>query len=354
MSSTTGFACAFAAGLAFGVQYVPVKRYEIFDGATFQWFMCSGILLIGFAIALFAGVIEEGCSRLVILGGALWAMSNYAVLPTVKLLGIGLGFSLYHFVNLMVGYGVGRWGLFGLPKLEGTLSACDAGFVLILISFLLMVGVETADPDILEPAGRSSMKRETSSTAMMEKIASAYGLNEQEGDLESGPALEPRRSFWRRRRLLGVASAILAGVLCGIQSVPAALYSSQHLNKGSMTVVFPQCLGIWVTSTAMYLLYAPFAKLRGCPVPHATIRPAFLSGCIWTVGFAFMIASIDRLGYSIGYTLDAVGPIVVSSLLSLFYFREIRGVKQVSLYAVSFVLQLFGVVLISIFGSSQH
>ena len=30
----------------------------------------------------------------------LWALSNYLVLPLVKLLGIGLGFSLYHFVPL--------------------------------------------------------------------------------------------------------------------------------------------------------------------------------------------------------------------------------------------------------------
>lgn len=82
------------------------------------------------------------------------ALSNYLVLPLVKLLGIGLGsldqlglcvfrevcpavgdydstvranalrFSLYHFVNLMVGYVVGRRGYFNMEKLKGNLLIC--------------------------------------------------------------------------------------------------------------------------------------------------------------------------------------------------------------------------------------
>lgn len=27
-------------------RYVPVKKYEIFDGVTFQWFMCGGIMMV--------------------------------------------------------------------------------------------------------------------------------------------------------------------------------------------------------------------------------------------------------------------------------------------------------------------
>ena len=54
-----GFLCALGAAISFGVQplrlrdlrgalalrYVPVKKYEIFDGVTFQWFMCGGIFM---------------------------------------------------------------------------------------------------------------------------------------------------------------------------------------------------------------------------------------------------------------------------------------------------------------------
>lgn len=142
MEYCLGLLCAASAAIAFGVQYTPVKKYEIYDGITFQWFMCSGILMVGFLSSIIFGdfgMEDEGC-LLIVSGGGLWALSNYLVLPLVKLLGIGLGFlavsswlctchrrfSLYHFVNLMVGYFVGRFGFFGMERLEGNLTICDA------------------------------------------------------------------------------------------------------------------------------------------------------------------------------------------------------------------------------------
>lgn len=45
-----------------------------------------------------------------------------------------------------------------------------------------------------------------------------------------------------------------------------------------------------------------------------------------------MIVGISVLGFSIGYTLDAVGPIVVASMLSIFVFKEIRKPRQLMLF----------------------
>ena len=77
------------------------------------------------------------------------------------------------------------------------------------------------------------------------------------------------------------------------------------------------------------------------------IRPPYFSGCIWAIGFSFMIVGISVLGFSVGYTLDAVGPIVVASMLSIFVpldalcserirkavlrFKEITRPKQLAL-----------------------
>ena len=44
----------------------------------------------------------------------------------------------------------------------------------------------------------------------------------------------------------------------------------------------------------IYLLYSGYARLRRKPVLHAVIRPAFVSGCIWSVGFLFMIKGIHE------------------------------------------------------------
>lgn len=32
-----------------------VKKYEIYDGITFQWFMCAGILMVGFLSSIIFG-----------------------------------------------------------------------------------------------------------------------------------------------------------------------------------------------------------------------------------------------------------------------------------------------------------
>lgn len=129
--------------------------------------------------------------------------------------------------------------------------------------------------------------------------------------------------------------------------VPTSLYNQRHKGQAATDVVFPQCLGIYICSSAIYLLYAAVAKLSGWRVPHAPIRPAYLSGCIWAVGFTFMITGISSLGFSIGYTLDAVGPIVIASLLSVFVFKEISERNQLILYSVAFGLQLIGVLCMS-------
>lgn len=437
MTSFVGLAAALGAAFAFGVQYVPVKKYEIYDGTTFQWFMCSGILFVGMLVALADGINE--CPLQVICGGVLFAISNYLVLPVVKILGIGLGFSMYHFVNMAVAYCVGRFGLFGIPPsvevFQGSLFLCDVGFVLVLASFVGLLFVEqehstTFDlkqplpPPVVEgideqyramyrrwrlgesrgatdlpvfsldddlefirvnvgqqfsvggwgvfgapsPAlpplvdNENNETRAQPSNLQEQHIPSRPGQNAspnvsmcieraQSEPIEGTPASPGMQRPWsttaRRSKLLGVVLAVLTGALTGIQSVPATLFNHAHPETPATAVVLPQCFGIWLASTCIYLLYSSFARWRRWRVPHAVIRPAFFSGCIWASGWCMMILGILKLGFTAGYTIDAVGPIIVSSILSIFVFKEITGRRQLALYVLVEVVQLIGVVLIA-------
>ncbi|CAE7615106.1 tmem144A [Symbiodinium natans] len=434
MERWQGLLCALCAAVAFGVQYAPVKKYEIYDGITFQWFMCAGILMVGFVSSVIFGDfgMKDNECLLIIGGGALWALSNYLVLPLVKLLGIGLGFSLYHFVNLMVGYIVGRLGLFDMARLEGNLHVCDAGCTLILASFVIMVFVEGEQGDAHQPSqpaelpppmfqidpnyremyhrwrqgesrgakdapmlnalrstmfGYSAMEpgsnlkavggfglgqvaakphvSGSAETAFLDSrlqhmprnfseptIASSNGSRDAAASVESTQpgALPVLTASPRMTKLLGVILALFAGGLAGVQSVPAAIYNQRHPGAHPTVVVFPQCLGIYICSSFIYLFYAAVARASGWSIPHSAIRPPYFSGCIWAVGFSFMIVGISALGFSIGYTLDAVGPIVVASMLSIFVFKEITRPRQLILYWCSFGLQLIGVVLMTTYG----
>ncbi|CAK9033122.1 unnamed protein product [Durusdinium trenchii] len=416
-----GLLCAASAAVAYGVQYAPVKKYEIYDGITFQWFMCAGILMVGFLSSIVFGDfgMKDNECLLIVFGGALWALSNYLVLPLVK-------FSLYHFVNLMVGYVVGRFGFFQMERLKGDLMVCDLGCSLILISFVVMVFVEgdsqrprSQRVTILElpPAifpidhhyremyqrwrqGEARGARDLPESFVIETAMAVRSTMFAHAALESGSNLksvggfgvvatqeelplegqnlvrpetlrpshspivrsnsEPSLSAARNStpsvsstgKALGIVLALFAGSLAGVQSVPATLYNQRHPEARPTVVVFPQCLGIYICSSFIYLLYAAVARASGWSIPHSAIRPPYFSGCIWAIGFSFMIVGISILGFSIGYTLDAVGPIVVASMLSIFVFKEMTQGKQLMLYWGSFTLQLAGVLLMTFF--SEH
>mmetsp|Transcript_23404 Transcript_23404/g.54021 ORF Transcript_23404/g.54021 Transcript_23404/m.54021 type:complete len:431 (+) Transcript_23404:44-1336(+) len=430
MASVVGLLAAALAALFFGVQYLPVKKYEskVYDGATFQWFMCSGILFSGIIVAAVTQELERGCPPWILFGGCLWALSNYAVIPLVQLLGMSLGFSLYHFVNIVVSYCVGRFGLFGVkrlePAFEGGIWLCDLGCAMILCSFVAMLSMESDAQqgyaeEVLPSAARGSVRGaptlpvvlsgesppqlppDTELTLPEVDIAANHtGRRDSEGNLlvcekqanafsSTGFALHGSRNFISReslasvgasastlsssylitqrevrgsavlskasphtKRALGGMLALVGGGISGVQSVPATLYAQQHKQVSALATVLPQCLGIWLASSCIYLAYGSIAMLRRWSVPHSVIRPAFSSGCIWTSGFALMITGISELGFTTGYSIDAVGPIAVSSVLGIFLFKEITGTKQLLVYCAAEFMQLLGVLLITFCGKS--
>lgn len=62
-----------------------------------------------------------------------------------------------------------------------------------------------------------------------------------------------------------------------------------------------------------------------------------------------MIKGIHELGFAVGYTLDAVGPIIIASIVSTCWFKEITGKRQLLIYWSAEALQLLGVILITAF-----
>lgn len=266
-----------------------------------------------------------------------------------------------------------------MKKLTGELIYCDIGCFLVLASFFAMVFVEAGheskdDSDSEGSSDESALSAEWDARARsMDPMAaecdvrfmatggfSVFGV--PEGDHPLGKKHgqidlsrhEHITSLDRlgpgAQRLLGVILAILAGGLCGVQGVPVTLWEASHPEAEAFAVALPQCIGIWVCSSGIFILYSSVAVIRGVRLKKSVIGPAYASGCIWGVGFACMMKGISFLGYSVGYTLDAVGPILVSSLLSVFVFREITAKKPLLIYFGAFSLQLVGVLLIACFG----
>jgi hypothetical protein len=136
-----GYAGAFVAVFFFGTCYVPAKKYPTYDGIIFQWFMCSGILMVGLVWGLvsnnWAQFAEAGLYTFPqgILGGSLFAIANLLIPTVVNNLGLGVGFMLWNATNISMGYVISRYGLFGVePTIPSSPLLSELGILCMLAS----------------------------------------------------------------------------------------------------------------------------------------------------------------------------------------------------------------------------
>ncbi|KAL1503612.1 hypothetical protein AB1Y20_012089 [Prymnesium parvum] len=487
--------------LMFGTCYIPVRfrsnGSETYDSSVFQWMMGSGILGVGMLVQLCVGgeVLSAG-----LLGGALWATSNLLVLPAVRLLGLGVGFSMYHVVNLSTGYIVGRFGLFGAPvDVASNPLLRDCSVLLLLFSFSIMLAVEphvtladeageakeegdeaaalpshaaasdqplaTLRQPLLTTASHSKLPSEqseasettfhyylrgryaawrresaeegkaaptaldsdeltpapsynsvaingvplrSSSSDVLFPMASEQGgivaylrrlltarsrgarpqLIDEEAEKRTEGAAEERGGTPKEAeaksseaksseaksseaeggtsersgkagplpeeepsppsRATGIFFALLAGVACGVNMVPYAVWNAERPEGVSpLTFLFSQCLGIYGTSTVFYFGFALLPFVQGNSVPHSSIRPAYVSGAMWALGEAAQFVAIHELGYVEGFVFLAIGPVMVSAIISAVFFGEIRGYWNLVGFSMALLLQLVGVLMLA-------
>ncbi|CAJ1390158.1 unnamed protein product [Effrenium voratum] len=142
---------------------------------------------------------------------------------------------------------------------------------------------------------------------------------------------------------VGWILALLAGVCRGMNPVPFAMWHRQHPSTKLACFVFPMALGVWASSTVIYLGYTSCKKVLHLRSPSKpNIRPAFLSGCLWALGFACFAQSLDDIGYTATWVLSTIGPVLVSQLVSVFYFKEIQERSQLRWFASACTAQFAG------------
>jgi hypothetical protein len=128
MATWFGFLFAGFSVLAFGSSYIPVKAFDTGDGMFFQWVMGASIFMVGLVVNLIRYGMTyptvEPFQPLAMLGGFLWATGNITVVPIMGMIGIGLGMLTWGLCNMIVGWAVPNFGLFGLAAQapQGTLA----------------------------------------------------------------------------------------------------------------------------------------------------------------------------------------------------------------------------------------
>lgn len=347
VSFGVGLICAAAGSIFYGVQYLPCKKYNTYDGCVFQWFMACGIMLGGIILEMIGVLWLDWPStdpQLIMYGvgcGLIWGFANFLVIPLLHLTGLALGFTLYHIINLVTGYTTSRFGLFGMKQDVGSIPLLrDMGLVVLIISFIALCFVEP-ESDAKE----------------LEKNATLNdGVADESGELHP-PSLNKKEkqyfSIWienkKTRRIVGIFLAIFAGIATGLNMMPFDLWTNNTEDGQRMSglqFVFSQSVGVFLISSLLYWIQASYATVRGKLVHHVPIRPAVIGGLLWIMGNSASIFALQGLGYSAGYTIGAVCPTLIASCISFFIYKEIKQRKQRIYFASAFALQLAGVFMI--------
>jgi len=335
VSSTIGYIGAIVASVFFGSNYVPTKNYPTGDGISFVWSFSAGVMIVGISTIFITGKSVFVASGLI--GGSLWASGNMCVVPIVKTIGLGLGLLVWGSTSLITGYFVGKFGLFGVDLQKVYHEAENyVGIVLVVCA----MGVFFFIKPTLE-------KREYRQIGE-KNGGDIQALSEEEEDsiLDRIPT--------HIKYPLGITMAVVSGMLYGVNMLPMTLWvqdqNKKGITPGPLEFVFSHFTGIYLYSTAVFILYAIYNAIysRAPKIYPAAVFPSIISGAMWGVAQCGLMSATQILGYAVGFPIGSAGPLLVSSTWSVVYFREIRGSKNLLLLAGSFSLLLTGIVLLAL------
>jgi len=324
-----GFIGASVAGVFFGSNYVPTKNYPTGDGISFVWMFSSGVLLVGISTIFMLG--KAIFANTGLLGGALWASGNMCVVPVVKTIGLGLGLLIWGSTSLITGFFVGKFGLFGVDKQKvdnEVMNWVAIWLVVAAMGIFFFIKPTVDKKKDYAPLGEKGDIQipEEEENSVLDRIPPAY------------------------KSMIGVGLSLLSGLLYGVNMVPMTLWDQQQkldgIKPGPLDFVLSQFTGIYLYSTAVFIVYCIFN--RPPKIYPSAVLPSIISGAMWGIAQCGLMAATSILGYAVGFPIGAAGPLLVSSLWSVLYFREIQGARNLLLLGGSFVFLLTGIILLAL------
>ncbi|KAH7731322.1 hypothetical protein AAVH_00220 [Aphelenchoides avenae] len=305
MSAILGLGACAVSSLCFGSMFVPVKKFTSGDGIFVQWVMCCAILFVGFITYIATGFPQF--QPLAMLGGFLWAIGNLTAIPIINLIGLGMGVLIWGSVNCVVGWASGRFGLFGIHASE------PASPILNYFGLALVVAGGTLFSQV-----RSNVTPEPKP-------------DEEGPPVESTPPLAT-----------ALGCRCLPGICYGLTFVPVIYIQDnpEKFNnppKAAIDYAFSHYAGVYLTSTTVLVIYLAFTQNR----------PFVKSQDYCAITLRRFVAN-DALSQAITFPINAMVPGVCAAAWSVFYFKEIRGQRNLRILVAAVLITLTGAAFVGI------
>jgi drug/metabolite transporter (DMT)-like permease len=149
-----------------------------------------------------------------------------------------------------------------------------------------------------------------------------------------------------KKKVIGVCGALLSGFFYGNWSNPTRYLQDNYpdVSKNNLDHVLSFQTGILFTSMIYFIIYCIYKKNKP-EINKEIVLPGIISGLMWGGANILVFMSINHLGDSIVRPITATGPFIVSSLVGVLIFKEIKGLKDFTILGIGFILSITGITL---------
>jgi len=347
------------AAIGYGSYYVPVKKYDVYDGVVYQWFMCSGIMLGGLTIALARNdwtslqlssrgfyLTPEG-----LVSGLAWQSANVLATMSVQYFGLGNYYIWHELTNLGGTFVIGVFGpSIGIPaNPPSNIWLAGLGFCIVFVAMVPVSLMKSEDEtsvdastDMLENANGASVSCAENPHGSFGGIAICHETAASESRVTA--------SSW----LKGFILALVCGVLLGLQYEPMLPWKDRlqkanpEVHVTGMDYVFSTCTGIYLWSTLYLLVAGGWRRITRRTMSKSVLRPPLLAGYIWGLSCLCQLYASTVVPYAVAYTLIVGGGLLVSLLWGTFRFGEAKSPHNRKCLAATFLGMLTGVTLLGL------
>lgn len=236
----------------------------------------------------------------------------------------------------------------GEPRARSWRPAEEPGGVQIRRSMSYNFG----DKVVRERGARAFLKASYDPFGQVEQVESPVALATTEaGNVQAAllttSSLRPETdSGWSR----GVLLCLGIGILLSNWLTPF-LYWKKRLQVdgfGSSGCVFSICVGIYFASSGTLISLASWKRyVTGERLQRPVLRPAMLSGALWTMGLLCQLYSLASMPYAISYAMTVGGTLMFNSVWSIVVFGEVQGRHNRRCAQLTLVLTLIGILLLA-------
>ncbi|KAF8360658.1 hypothetical protein PRIPAC_87581, partial [Pristionchus pacificus] len=335
-----GYVACLVSCIGFGTMFVPLRNADCRDGFFVQWVQCAVVFIVGFFINIARGF--PAFNYIAAIGGVLYATGNVFSVPIIEGIGVGLGMLIWGTIQVLVGWGVARFGIFDLlapsPTLHNVLNYI--GMAVTVICGILFVFVRHHEEEKVEDI----QKEDSEITVEMEEI------NSKKMEEKSTPTLQSVKNV-AIKKIPYLIMACSLGVLHGLMMSPVDIAKQNTEDKSDkyymFDFVFSYFSTVFAFSTLYFILYC-IVRRGKAHVKAELVVPSVIYGCLWSVGMTLWFLSADRLAQTVAYPITTRLPAIIGALIDVFIYRSIQGRKNIAYFAFVIGLGILGVVLIAL------